>query len=134
MRSYAGWSTARGCLPWQGRSCPVPRRAGGVALVCVTGLPCGGRASRGCGGWHLIGRGRLCWLVETEQQAVPGLVASVSGLAGEVAEGSGELPGVLRSQPERAKHEERVGLGGGDLRGERAERRLGGCGVVVLQS
>src|ERR1700722_5833316 len=53
----------------------------------LPGLPWGGGAGRGGGGWPLIGRGGLCRLVETEQQAVPGLVAPVAGLAGEVVEG-----------------------------------------------
>jgi hypothetical protein len=52
----------------------------------------------------------------------------------EVAEGGGELPGVLGSQPERAQHQERVRLGGGDLRSERAERHVGGGGVIVCQA
>src|SRR6266542_2826270 len=57
------------------------------------------------------------WLVEAEQQAVPGLVGPVVGLAGEVAQDGGDL----------------LGVRGGDLGGERAERRLRGGGIVVSQ-
>jgi hypothetical protein len=116
------------CAIWggTGQESLVLRGAG-----LVTGPTCGGRASCGRGGWRRIGRG---WLVEAEQQAVPGLVACVFGLVGEVAEGGGELLGVLGSQPERAQHQERLGLGGGDLRSERAECHLGGSGVVVCQA
>ncbi len=73
-------------------------------------------------------------LVEADQQAVSGLVARVLVLIGQVAESGGELHGVLGSQPERAQHQERLGLGGGDLRGERLECHLDGFGVVVLQA
>jgi hypothetical protein len=77
--------------------------------------------------------GWLCWLVEAEQQAVPGLVSPVVGLAGEVAQDGGDLLGVRGAQPERAEHQKRLGLRGGDLGGERAERRLRGGGIVVSQ-
>ena len=48
----------------------------------------------------LAGWGWLCWPVEAEQQAVPGLVSPVVGLAGEVAQDGGDLLGVRGAQPE----------------------------------
>jgi hypothetical protein len=82
-------------------------------------------------GWGWLGW--LCWLVEAKQQAVPGLVGPVVGLAGEVAQDGGDLLGVRWAQPEHAEHQKRLGLCGGDLGGERAERRLRGGGIVVSQ-
>jgi hypothetical protein len=54
-------------------------------------------------------------------------------LAGEVAQDGRDLLGVRGAQPERAEHQKRLGLRGGDLGGERAERRLRGGSIVVSQ-
>src|SRR5262249_18831886 len=77
---------------------------------------------------------RLGWLVEAEQQAVPGLARSIVGLVGEVTQGGGEPRRVLGSEPEVAQHQERLGSRASDLGGDRAARRLRGHGIVVRQT